>query len=288
MKIRLFALVVAALVILACGGGGGGGGGGQTATISGRVLSVVTGGATSPRSTVTVGSTTITTQTDGSFEIVAPQGTSSLLVDTLSAWGTFTFTFPGASGTVDVGDLFVGPQKVTLKGKVISSATDLPIEGAAVSFAGRHGETGADGKFSLANVAYNSASQTVFWGIAGDVKALNFFATQFSAQPHVSVLGVVTVDDIRMTPADDINPPPTPFNIWGRVSPTASGPGSIATLKESGVPVRIYNVGSDSFYRFWVPPGSYTIEVVNGALTGSATATLTTTNEKIRRDVTLN
>ena len=287
MKLRTIVVALAALILLACGGGGGGGGG-QTATITGRVLSVVTGAVTNPRSTVRVGSSTITVETDGSFEIAAPQGTTSVVVDTLSAWGTFTFTFPAATGTTNVGDLWVGPQKVTLKGKVISSATDLPIEGAAVSFAGRHGETGQNGTFTLANVAYNAASQTVFWGIAGDVKALNFFSTQFSAQPHVAVAGVVTVDDIRMTPADDINPPPTPFNIWGRVSPTASAPGAIATLKENGTPVRIYNVGTDAFYRFWVPPGNYTIEVVKGTLSGSATANLTTPNEKIRRDVTLN
>lgn len=287
MKLRLALAAVTALILLACGGGGGGGGS-ASVRISGRVLSVVTGFATSPASTVRIGNTTVTTQSDGSFELVAPAGTTSLVVDTLSAWGTYTFTFPAATADADVGDLWVGPQKVTLKGKVVDAATDLPIEGAKVSFAGRHGETGIDGMFSLANVAYNNASQTVFWGIAGDVSAIGYFATQFSAQPHVSVAGVVTTDDIRMTPSADIDPPPTPFNIWGRISPSASAPGATATLKRNGTAVRIYTVGADATYRFWVSPGNYTIEVVNGALSGSTTANLTSVNEKLRRDVTLN
>ncbi len=287
MRLRIALLAVTALIIGACGGGGGGGSA-ATATLVGRVLSVETGTASNPKSSVQVGSASVITENDGSFQLTVSEGATSATVDTRSAWGTFSYTYPSAKGTADVGDWWVGPIKVAVAGKVVSSVDGSVIEGATVEFAGRRGTTGADGKFRLTNVAYSGATQTVFWGIAGNVTSIGFFATQFSTQPKLPVAGTVTVDDIVMTPSSDIDPPPTPFNIWGRISPSAQAPGAIATLKLAGVPVRIYNVGSDAVYRFWVPPGSYTIEIVKGTLNANATANLTAPDQVIRKDVTLN
>lgn len=285
-RLRLIAGFVALITLWACGGGGGGSAV-SNATVSGRVLSIETGSATNPLCQVKIAGQTITTEADGTFQATVANGTASLTIDTRSSWGSFVYSFPAASGTVDLGDLWVGPGKITLKGRVISSATDLPIEAADVTFAGRSVRTGADGKFSIANVAYSGSTQAVFWGIVGKVAALGFFATEFTTQPKVAINAIVQLDDVRMTPNDDIDPPPAPFNLWGRVSPAASAPGTVATLKESGVPIRTYTVGVDERFMFWVPPGTYTIECSNGALTGSTTGTITAANQVVRRDVTI-
>lgn len=279
--------LIGILIALACGGGGGGGGGTAPATLTGRVLSVSTGSTTNPLSSVQAGSKSVVTDNNGSFQLDVPAGTSSVVVDTRSSWGTFTFTFNPASGTTDVGDLWVGPNKVSVKGRVISSANDTPIELATVSFGGRRATTAADGTFTITNVAYDGASQSVFWGIVGSVSALDFFATSFSTQPNLAIGGVVTVGDIRMTPSNDVNPPPPPYNLWGRVSPTAQAPDTLATLKVNGTPIRVNKVGTDGIYRFWVGPGTYTIECTHGALSGTTTATLNAPNDVVRKDVTL-
>lgn len=288
MVTRLIGLLIAIAVIAACGGGGGGGGGGAaTATLVGRVLSIETAGGTVPPSSVQVGSASVVTNTDGTFQMTVPAGTSSLVIDTRSAWGTFTYTFPAASGTTDVGDLWVGPGKVQVKGRVLTSAGGAPIEAAIVTFAGRSATTNVNGEFTLSNVAYSQATLTAFWGIVGTASRTDFFRTDWTASPNQAIASVVTVNDILLTPADDINPPPPPYNLWGRVSPTAEAPGTIVTLKEAGVAIRITTVNSDSSYFFWVGPGTYTLEFAKGALNGNASAAINTPDEVVRRDVTL-
>ncbi len=286
MVVRLVGLLIAFAVVVACGGGGGGGGA-ATATLVGRVLSIETAGGTTPASSVQVGTATVLTNADGTFRLTVPAGTSSLVIDTRSAWGTFTYTFPAASGTTDVGDLWVGPGKVQVKGRVRTSAGGAPIEAAVVTFAGRSATTNINGEFTLNNVAYSQATLTAFWGIVGTASRTDFFRTDWTASPNQAIAGVVTVNDILLTPTDDINPPPLPYNLWGRVSPTAQAPGTIVTLKEAGVAIRITTVNNDSSYFFWVGPGNYTLEFVKGALTGNASATINTPDEVVRRDVTL-
>ncbi len=284
-RLRAIYLFLLLLMIAACGGGGGGGG--TTATLVGRVLDVKTGGPIAPRATVQVGTQTVQTEVDGSFQLAVTAGTTGVTVDA-NTYGAFTFTFPAAADVTDVGDLWVGPQKVRLTGRVLNSSNSNAIAGATVSFAGRKGVTNSVGTYVLNDVAYSSANLAAFWGIVGTSKAIGFFKVDFTAQGKSAVSGTVTLDDLRMTPQGDSNPPPFPFTLWGRISPSASAPGTIVTLKLSGTPVRIFNVGSDGAYYFWVLPGSYTIEAVNGALTGSNSAILTQTNQVIQKDVSLN
>lgn len=289
---RALALVLAAIflaIALGCGGGGGGGGS-SNPNILGRVLNVETGGPTNPRSSVQIGAnSTLTSATDGSFTLPAPIGTSSLSVDTLqNGFGVWVFTFPPTTGTTDVGDLWVGPEKVVVQGIVRDASTNAPLPGATVTFAGRSATTDGSGQFMLIDVAYSSSTQTAFWGIAGRARAPGYVATEWSAQPHAAIGGVVTVDDILLTLESDPNPPPPPFNIWGRVLPDNQAQGTIVTLKENGNPVRIYNVGSEGLYRFWVKPGTYTIDAANGSLTAHVNPfTLNSANDVLRIDVTL-
>lgn len=277
--------VIAALVVLACGGGGGGFT--PNATIVGRVLNVSSGGAASPSVRVQVGSNSVQTSADGSFQLTVPGGSTSLVVDA-GTLGTWTYTYPAAEGTADVGDLWIGPQKVAVTGRILDASNGQEVVGATVTFAGRTAKTNSVGTFRLEQVAYSTATQTAFWGIRGRVSAENYFATEFSAQPNVAVSGVVTVNDISLTRTSETTPPPAPYNIWGRITPAASASGTVVTLKQGTTAVRIVNVGSDGQFAFWVEPGSYTIEAIKGTLNGNASVTLTRQNEVVRQDVTLN
>lgn len=296
MKRIALALLIGALSILVgCGGGGGGGGGAQTDLI-GRVLNVVTGGPLNPAGTVQkVGGSpsTSTNLADGSFTLqnVGSGTTQAQVIPNQIGWPLFTFTFPSASGTTVIGDLWVGPEQVTLRGRAVNSTNAQPIANADVTFAGQNGKTDAQGVFNLPQVAYSSATQTAFWGIMGSVRANGFFKSDFSAAPHVKDgNNVVNVGDILLTPSNDPNPPGTPYNITGRVLPIGGSTGCIVTLMDGATPVRIYNVGNDGKYYFWITPGTYDVTFVKGAQTApTQNVVLAQPNETVTvPDVTLN
>jgi hypothetical protein len=280
------------LLLLLAGCGGGGSPGVTNAAIVGRVLNVQTGGPLNPAGSIQAGvSSSLTSISDGSFTVQAPVSIVQLLVDTRSPMGVFNFTIAPGSGTStrDVGDLWVGPEQVQLTGRVLNSVTGQPVPNASVQFGGRAGTTNSQGVFSLADVAYSSQTQTAFWGIVGVVRAAGFFRTEFSAAPSTAAGGTVTVDDVLLTPSDDPNPPGPPYNVWGRVSPSSAAQGTVVTLLQSGTPIRVFNVGSDNSYYFWVEPGTYTVTYVKGTLSApTQTVTLNQQNEVVRRDVTLN
>lgn len=287
MRALVCSLLIASTALFGCGGGGGGGGGGNT--VDGRVLDVSTGGPASPPATVRIGSKSGTTSVvDGSFTIGSvPSGASSLTVETGIPPG-WVFAIGPITGNTDVGDLWIGPEQVTVTGVVRDAATSNPIANATVRFAGRAAVTNASGVFNLAQVAYSSASQTAFWGIVGRVTATGYFFAEFSAQPNTAVGGVVTVDPILLTPSSNPDPPGTPFNIWGLISAPGGPSGSVVRLKQGGVDVRVFNVGADGRYLFFVTPGSYVVSASKGASTApDVPVTLTQTNEVIRRDIAI-
>jgi hypothetical protein len=217
-------------------------------------------------------------------------GTNTLTVDTRTqASGVWIFSIlPLVAGVNDVGDLWVGPERVTLTGVVKSSATGLPIAGATVSFGGRMGLTDASGVFSLAEVAYSSSTQVAFWGIPGSVRATGFFKADFSAAPHVAQSGIVNVGEILLVPTSDPNPPGPPYNIWGQITAPGGPSGSVVRLKQGGVDVRVFNVGPEGRYFFFVTAGDYTISASKGASTApDVNVTLTSPTEVIRRDIVI-
>lgn len=295
MKRSLLVIAAACLIVAGCGGGGSSTNTSTTGTpgtVVGRVLNVETGGPLSPAATVQVDSNTTTTDaSDGSFTVSANAGAKTVLVDTHALFGVWSFAIPAVNGTTDAGDLWVGPQKVTLTGHVLSSTDSQPVAGATVSFGGVTGITNAQGVFSLPNVAYSSTTQTAFWGIQGSAVATGFFASTFSAAPAVANNGVVTVSDVLLTPLSDTTPPNNPANIVGRVTPSSKASGTMVTLAVTGGNVvRIFNVDSTGDYSFWVPDGSYTVTYANGTATAPAqSVTLTSTDQVVHvPDVVLN
>ncbi len=286
----LFALMI--LVFLGCGGGGGGGGGGGSdATATGRIVQVETGAAPNPTAAVQIGSASVFSDaSDGSFQIDTNVGANDITVDTRTvASGVWVFDIvPLVSGVNDVGDLWVGPQRVTLTGIVRNSATNDPIAGATVSFGGRMGTTNGSGIFNLAEVAYSNATQVAFWGIPGAVRAAGFFKTDFSAAPNVASGGIVDIGEIFLVPTSDPNPPGPPYNLWGQVSAPGGPAGAIVRLKQGGVDKRVFNVGADGRYFFFTVPGDYVISASKGASTAAdILVTLTSPTEVIRRDVVI-
>jgi len=291
MKAWQTALFFLILVFLGCGGGGGGGSSSNDATATGRIVQVETGAAPNPAASVQIGSGSVLTDaSDGSFQLDAKVGSSVLTADTQTvSSGVWVFNIvPLVAGVNDVGDLWVGPERVTLRGTVRNSATNDPIVGATVSFGGRQGTTNGSGIFSLAEVAYSSATQVAFWGIPGSVRATGFFKTDFSAAPNIASGGIVDVGEIFLVPTSDPNPPGPPYNIWGQVTAPGGPSGAIVRLKQGGVDKRVFNVGPDGKYFFFVVPGSYVISASKGASTAAdINVTLTSPTEVIRRDVVI-
>lgn len=295
-RIAILAVVSLLAILLGCGGGGGGGGGGTT--LVGRVLSIVSGGTLNPAATVQQpgGSPSTTTDlTDGSFSLggVPTGATQTDVLPNQSGWPAFSFTHAAASGNTVIGDLWVGPEQVTVRGRALNALTSEPITNVDVSFGGQNVKSNGTGVFNLTGVAYSSDTQTAFWGIVGTaVKTGSFLATEFTTAPFVKDgSGVVDIGDILLTPSDS-NDPPTdpPYNITGRVLPIGGSTGTIVTLKQGSTALRIFNVGNNGKYFFWITPGTYEITYQKGSQTApQQTVVLTQPNVPVTvPDVTLN
>ncbi len=293
-KLHLFLFAAFLAIIIGCGGGGGGPGG--SATLIGRVLNVGTGGPMNPAASVQQpgGSpSTVTSLADGSFSLanVNNGATQTQVIPNQVSWPLFTFNFPAASGSTVIGDLWVGPEQVTLTGRALNSTNAQPIANADISFGGQNGKTNVSGVFNLTGVAYSSATQTAFWGIVGTARANGFFKTDFNAAPNTkNGSNVVDVGDVLLTPSNDPNPPGTPFNITGRVLPIGGSVGTIVTLKQGLTNLRIFNVGNDGKYYFWIAPGTYDITYQKAAQSApTQNVTIVQPNQTVTvPDVTLN
>lgn len=282
----LFLFLIA--VLIGCGGGGGGGG--SAALLVGRVLWVESNAATDPVASVAAGTATTTTDPiDGSFVLSAPVGTTSITVSYSDGGApvVFTFTFPPASGTVDLGDLYIGPETVTVHGTVRDASDDQPVSGATVKLAGRTATTDANGEFNLLDVAYSSSAPAAFGDLLGEVSKAGYVTRQFNP-PTTAVAGVVEVGILQLSPTSQDQPPPTPANITGRVLPVNDGAGALVELLDSGMNViRSTIADGGGNYQFWAGAGTYTVRATSGLMTGTAPATVTAPNVQVVVDVTV-
>jgi len=285
-------LFVVGLIILGCGGGGGGGVVAPTnVTLTGRVVWVGTGGPPNPVASVRVGTTSVATDAfDGFFEIPAPSGTDQVIVTYSPSTGSpviQTFTFTAATANRDLGDLYIGPETVSVRGRAVSSSGGAEIAGGAVTFAGRSATTDASGVFILTQVAYDPASQAVFFGLRGTIAATGFFDGFFSpASPPVG--GVVDVGDVALSPVGGGDPPPLPFNLTGLVQPTATGALATVELRQGTTLIRTATADINGRYKLWVPAGTYTLTATKGAQSGSEPVTITQPSQLTTVNVTLN
>ena len=294
---QLLLFLIATLFLVGCGGGGGGGtgggGGGNNAFLIGRVLWVETNSATSPAASVSSGGNSTTTDiVDGSFVVPVPIGTSSLTVSYTETGSStpvvMTFTFAPATGTVDVGDLYIGPETVTVHGTVEDASNSQPVSGATVKLAGRTATTDINGEFNLLEVAYSSTSPAAFGDIVGEVTKIGYVTRQFTP-PTVAIAGVVEVGTLVISPESLDAPPGLPANLTGTILPVNDGAGSTVELLDAGLNViRTVQANGAGQYAIWAPVGTFTVRATAGAKSGQESVTLTATNVQKVVNVTLN
>lgn len=275
---RLVSLLPLALLAGCGGGGGGGGGGGQTGDVLGRVVWVETGAAPDPVASVRAGTASTTTDpVDGFFQVASPVGPGQLTVTFARTTGSpivRTFDFVGAAGTVDVGDLYIGPQEVDLVGRVVDSSSSTPLGNASLAIAGRKATSTTDGSFRIRKVAFSPNGLAVFLGLQGRASRTGYFARNFSP-PSGPTGGVVDVGQIALTPEGSPDPPPPPFNLTGRVLPVDQGVGATVTLLQGSAIVRRTVADAAAEFRIWAPAGTYTLRATKGAASAQASVTIT-------------
>jgi hypothetical protein len=261
--------------------------------VTGRVIWLPFGEQPTPPATVTMGGVSTTTRSDdGTFRLSVPTGSSALEVRYRPPGGApvaFTFIEPPVTAPTDVGELWIGPQTVRLRGRVLSAADESPVAMAEIRFAGRRGVTAADGTFDIADVAYSAEDLVIFQGIEGTIARAGFLSRRFNAVSE-AFGGIVTVEDLFLTPESSGLPPGRPFNVGGFVAPRDRALGTIVTVLRSGVPFRRETLGSGAEYGFWLPLGAYTLTYRNpnnGLAAPDETVVIQATNQIVRRDVTL-
>ncbi len=280
------------LVMTGCGGGGGGGGttGGGQFTVTGIVQWLATSGPPDPVATVQIGTNTTTTNAvDGSFVLSGPAGASTITVTYRRASDpapiVFTYAIDPLSANIDVGNLIIGAEQITLTGVVRSAKDSSSVAGAIVQLAGRRTTTAADGTFVLAGVPYDPAAPGALVGLPGLVTATGFVNKTFFADTGTTDLG-----EILLSIESGSDPPDLPYNIEGDLSPAADAVGATVTLIQNGSPVRQVVVGASRHYGFFVPAGTYTIQIQNlttGKSAADKTVTLATVDQVQRYNATL-
>lgn len=277
------------IIILGCGGGGGGVSAG-TVNIVANVLWIETGSATSPQATARIGDVAVQTDPiDGFISMDVAPGNLTLTV-TFTPTGSSTpivrsFPLGVITGDVDLGEIYIGPEEISITGLIRDSTTSNPVNGATVKIAGRSGITGVDGRFTVPNVAYSSSTQSVFFGLQGQVTKPGYFTTFFSP-PGLPSSGTLDVGELTLTPEGSTSPPPLPFNVSGLATPT----GAFAQIEVlSGVtPIRNVIADGGGNFSLWLPAGSYTVNATSGVRTGTTNLVVTNVNTITSVQVTLN
>jgi hypothetical protein len=287
---RLLFWLLPSVLLVGCGGGGGGGGGGvQTGEVLGRVIWIETGAAPDPVASVRAGTSSTTTDPiDGFFQVESPVGAGQLTVTFARTSGSpivRTFDYVGTTGTVDVGDLYIGPQEVDLVGRVVDSSTSAPLGNAGLAIAGRKATSATDGGFRIRKVAYSPNGLAVFLGLQGRATRAGYFTRSFSP-PSGPSGGVVDVGQIALTPEGSPDPPPPPFNLTGRVLPVAQGVGATVTLLQGASIIRTTVADAAAEYRIWAPAGTYTLRATKGSASAQRTVTISDPSDVLNVNVT--
>lgn len=276
------------IVILGCGGGGGGVDA-NPIDVVGNVIWIETGSAPNPQATVRVGDvSTLSDDSDGYFTLTVPAGSTQLTV-TFTPPGTApivrTFTIPVSSTDIDLGDIYIGAEEVTIAGQVTDSTSSVPIAGAQVTIGGRTALSGADGRFAVTNVAFSSNTVSVFLGLQGSITRTSYFSSFFNP-PSGPSNGIVDVGTISLVPTGSTTPPPLPNNVTGSIV-TGGANATVRVLSGASV-IRTTTANASGGFSFWIPAGTYTVTATQGAQSGTTNLTVSNVNSVTSVQITLN
>jgi hypothetical protein len=260
---RYYPLWLSWLILLLNGCGGGGGGLGPVAVLQGRVVLVGTGGPPNPVATVEVGSLRTTTDTqEGTFRLAVPPSATQL---TIRAEGmkTFTYTLPPlqAGQTYDLGELYIGPQTVVVRGRIVDAITQNPVENAIIRLLSRTARSDSNGRFTLEEVAYDPNGVL---DPEGTVQRTGYLQRRFLVeQPPID--SEIELGDIPIQPETDENPPSEPGNVRGVVEvPSGTAEGTridIYSPPDEQFPSEtVFIMRQSGEFRLWLLPGEYRLE----------------------------
>ncbi len=270
------------LILLLNSCGGGGGGLGAVAVLQGRVVLVGTGGPPNPAASVEVGSLRTTTDTqEGTFRLTVPPSATQL---TLRAEGmqTFTYALPPlqAGQTYDLGELYIGPRTVVVRGRVVDAITQNPVENAIIHLLSRSTRSDSNGRFTLEAVAYDPNGMIDHEGI---VQRTGYLQRRFLVDQPPDTNGEIELGDIPILPETDENPPGEPGNVRGIVEvpfePAVGTRINIFSPPDAQFPIETVVVTRESGeFRLWLLPGSYKLRFTSVGGSRRAERTLTVTS----------
>jgi hypothetical protein len=287
-RVSLWALLIgvfAALTALLTGCGGGGGFFGPSALLQGRVVLVGTGQPPNPPATVIVGGQSVRTSTqEGAFQLRVPTTATQLTVRT-QGLPDFTFNLPPlqAGQTVDLGDLYVGAQTISVQGRIVDALTQQPVGEATVSLLGQRAQSNpTTGRFTLNGIAYDPEGVL---DPEGEVRKTGYLPRRFLADQPV-IDGVMEVGDLLLLPETDDNPPGQPGNVRGVVQVPLDTPvgARIDVYTPPDAPIANESVilsQPSGAFRLWLLPGNYRLVFTKGARTATRTITVTSLTQEI-------
>ncbi len=281
LLLSVFALMGALLA----GCGGGGGGFGPSTLLQGRVVLVGTGQPPNPAATVIVGGQSVRTSTqEGAFQLRVPPTATQLLVRT-PGLPDFTFTLPPlqAGQTVDLGDLYVGAQTISVQGRIVDALTQQPVGEATIVLLGQRAQSNpTTGRFTLNSVAYDPEGVL---DPEGEVQKTGYIPRRFLADQPV-IDGVMEVGDLLLLRETDDNPPGQPGNVRGVVQ--------VPLSDAVGVRIDIYTppdalIASESVilsqpngaFQLWLLPGEYRLVFTKESRTATRTLTVNSLTQQI-------
>lgn len=170
--LRLSLLIVMIAAILAClhltgCGGSGGGGGGDTPAGEGTVKGIVTDSATGndlSGVTVSIGSKSSSTDTDGNYIISGLTAGSATITATLKSYDTYS----GSVDVVEEGTVFHNismtaqtSEKGQVTGKVLDATTGMALEQAHIIIGSFSAYTDSDGLFEIDGIPLGTYTMTI-------------------------------------------------------------------------------------------------------------------------------
>lgn len=277
--------VFALLGALLAGCGGGGGGFGPSTLLQGRVVLVSTGQPPNPAATVIVGGQSVRTSTqEGAFQLRVPPTATQLLVRT-PGLPDFIFTLPPlqAGQTVDLGDLYVGAQTISVQGRIVDALTQQPVGEATVALLGQRAQSNpTTGRFTLNGVAYDPEGVL---DPEGEVQKTGYIPRRFLADQPV-IDGVMEVGDLLLLRETDDNPPGQPGNVRGVVQvPLSDAVGvRIDIYTPPNAPIASESVilsQPDGAFQLWLLPSEYRLVFTKGTRTAERTLTVNSLTQQI-------